>query len=181
MYNRCGVAVGRSTRLQTIRRQGMNRNGRRKFKNTVQDCDRKIRQALYIFTGEIEDMLCDENGKRDNIPESLQNTTQEENYTTAIEMFEDLIKNAEAVETGLDDLLDTADVSSNFSPERRQDTVSAGRKGVSFHAILPPVLLEKLRSESRINGLSMNEILCRALLNEFEENSKISQKSSKRA
>ena len=96
-------------------------------------------------------------------------------------MLENLLRNAEAVETAVDDLLDTADVSSDFSPERKMKTVSAGRKGVSFHAILPSVLLEKLRIESRISGLSMNEILCRALLNELEENSKISQKSSKRA
>ncbi len=159
----------------------MNRAGKTKFKGVVQDCDRRIRQALYLFTGEIEDMLYDEKMKLDNVPEPLRDSTHVEKFTEPIEMMETLLTNAEAVETAIDDLLDTADVSSNFSPERRQNTVSAGRKGVSFHAILPPVLLEKLRSESRTSGLSMNEILCRALQNELEEKSKILQKSSKRA
>ena len=159
----------------------MNRDGRTKLNGAVRDCDRKIKQALYLFTEEIEDMLYDENMKLDNVPQPLRDSTHADKFTEVITMLENLLRNAEAVETAVDDLLDTVDVSSDFSPERKMKTVSAGRKGVSFHAILPPVLLEELRSESRISGLSMNEILCRTLLNELEENSKISQKSSKRA
>ena len=159
----------------------MNRTGRTRLENAVHNFDRKLRQALHLFTDEMEDMLYDENTKLANVPEPLRDTSQSENYSTAIEMIEEVLKNTEAIETSLDDVLTAADVSSDFVPEKRQTKVSTGRKGVNFHAILPSEMMGKLKRESMVSGLSMNEILCRALRDELEEKPKIPQKSSKRA
>ncbi len=159
----------------------MNRSGRAKVGTLVRDCDRKIRQALYVFNSEIESIKDDENDKLDNLPQQIRDSSLGENFTGAVEMLEELIRNSEAIETSLDDLIDTAGVKSNFTPDLKEKKVSSGRKGISFHAIIPSALMEQLRSESLSQGLSMNEILCRALLRELDEKPKILQKSSMRA
>ncbi len=159
----------------------MNRSGRAKVSNLVRDCDRKIRQALYVFNSEVESIRDDESGKFDNLPQQIRDSSLGENFTEAVEMLEELMENSERIESSLDELIDAAGVQSSFTPELKEKKVSTGRKGISFHAIIPSDLMEKLRSESLLQGLSMNEILCRSLLRELEEKPKIFQKSSMRA
>lgn len=159
----------------------MNRSGRTRVNNAVRDCDRKIRQALYVFNNEIESIKDEENEKLDNLPQQIRDSTLGENFTEALQMLDELIETSGDIETSLDELIDTAGVQSDFTVELKTKKISDGRKGINFHAIIPSALMEKLRGESLLAGLSMNEILCRALLSELEEKPKMLQRTSKMA
>jgi predicted DNA binding CopG/RHH family protein len=68
----------------------------------------------------------------------------------------------------LDDTLSEADVSSDYKQVARQTKITLDKKDASFHALLSSSLLKRLKEESERTGLSMNEIVCQALLNKLK-------------
>lgn len=69
----------------------------------------------------------------------------------------------------LDEILDDSGVCSDFTALTCKTRIASGKKDASFHALLPSSLLERLRDESLRTGISMNEIVCQALLKELND------------
>lgn len=86
-----------------------------------------------------------------------------------IRVTEALLDGVREMEETVSDLLSEQGLTFAFEPQREETVMieSEGRKGTSFHAIFPSVLMNRLRSRARRSGLSMNEIVCRALTNEL--------------
>lgn len=146
----------------------MNRNGVNRLKRVVRAYDYSIRQADSSFQRDIEEMKAEEESKAENLPESLQSSKKAEAIEEAVEMLETLLDNAENILDTLDEILSSSSVSSIFtSTEREMTTSSTGKKDVRFQALLSSTLFTKLKEESARRGLSMNEIVSRALTKEL--------------
>lgn len=144
----------------------MNRDDRRKIKRVVQDYDRNIRTAHADFEKTIGILQFRESGKLNALPPSLESSPTADNLTEAVEMLTTILKKDEEITELLDEILCETGVSSDFVPVTvtNKDKIVSTKKDVSFHALLPSNLLKRLREESLRTGLSMNEIVCQALL-----------------
>ena len=65
----------------------------------------------------------------------------------------------------INDAAEALGVEVDYRPYARleKELLSAGRKGVRFHMLLPEAMMMELRSVSEASGVSKNEIVCRAL------------------
>ena len=69
----------------------------------------------------------------------------------------------------LDEILSISGMSSSFMAPQAETLLStpSDRKNVRFQALFSSSLFSKLRQESALRGLSMNEIVIRALMKEL--------------
>lgn len=146
----------------------MNRDGLNRLKKLVQTYDYNIRQADFFFQRNIEMMRDDETDKLERIPESLQSTRKAADIADAETMLNSLLVNAENIINELDEILTSSDVSSVFSYPKEEKAISnEDKKDVRFQALLSSSLVAKLKQEASLRGLSMNEIVNRALIKEL--------------
>ncbi len=147
----------------------MNRDGLNKLKKIVQAYDYSIRRADSLFQKSIEEMRDDEETKQENLPESLQSSKMAESIEEATTMLESLLENAMNIIDELDEILSISGVSSCFMAPQAETLLStpSDRKNVRFQALFSSSLFSKLRQESALRGLSMNEIVIRALMKEL--------------
>ena len=146
----------------------MNRDGVNRLKRVVRAYDYSIRLADSSFRKEIEEMKDEEEQKVENLPESLQSSQKAEALEEAAEMLESLLDNAESILDTLDEILSTSSVSSSFTSAARETAAgSTDRKDVRFQALLSSSLFAMLKEEAAQRGLSMNEIVGRALTKEL--------------
>ena len=147
----------------------MNRDGVNRLKRVVRAYDYSIRLADSSFRKEIEEMKDEEEQKVENLPESLQSSQKAEALEEAAEMLESLLDNAESILDTLDEILSTSSVSpSSFTSAARETAAgSTDRKDVRLQALLSSSLFAMLKEESARRGLSMNEIVGRALTKEL--------------
>lgn len=157
----------------------MNRDGRARLRNSTRAYVGIVRQAVYTYTGILEDMLNDEQDKYDRLPEQIQSSSKGEQLSEAIEMIEELLSDVKNMDDALDDIPTKADVTVSFSPYMEKEVLMGEKRDLSFHALIPSSLMRRLKEESEKTGLSMNEITCRALVGELEKNMKNYQKMSK--
>lgn len=73
------------------------------------------------------------------------------------------------IEDLLDDILFDSDVTSDFMPDNKKTEISLGKKAARFLALLPSSLAKRLKEEATNTGLSMNEIVCQALIKELSD------------
>ncbi len=150
----------------------MNRNNRTRIRKACTDFDRDIREALYVFNNEVELMKDEEEEKLDKLPSQLRDSSKGNQLDESISQFSDVLDKIETITSSIDDIVDTFGVKSKFiaSGVTKKSVISTGRKGKSFHALFPETLMKELKAESLRRGLSMNEIVCRALNAELEIN-----------
>lgn len=161
----------------------MNRSEKKVLRTETQRFDSSIRLAIHSYSRQVEERMDREQEKLANLPDQIRDSVTGENIEETILSLGELSDKLEEIENALDDILTLTDASSIFkAPAAVRGKISQGRKGTDFHAILPLSLLEKLKRESTIQGLSMNEIVCRALTQDldgegnYENNSKKAQK-----
>lgn len=145
----------------------MNKNGKRELKRVVQNYDRSLRQAQSSFVRDIEKLKNDEEYKRGNLPLSFEYSSKAYELDEAIEMLKNILKKTVKIEDLLDDILSDSDVTSDFWPVSKKTEISMGKKDARFLALLPSCLAKRLKEESKNTGLSMNEIVCQALIKEL--------------
>jgi len=134
----------------------------------VQTYDYSIRLADSTFQKNIEEMRCEEEAKHNRLPESLQSSKKAEDLEEAEAMLEALLENAGNILEELDEILSSSGFSSVFSlPAGESEITSGDKKNVRFQALLPSSLVSRLKKEATLRGLSMNEIVNRALLREL--------------
>lgn len=151
------------------REKRMNRDDRKKMTRVVQDYDRAIRTAHADFERELDDMMDNESRKQDNLPSSFEDSVIAENLSQSFDMFEGVLGKAEEIIDALDEILSDTGVSSAYNPVNRTTKITLDKKDVSFHALISSSLLKRLKEESLHTGLSMNEIVCQALVKELED------------
>ena len=147
----------------------MNRNDKRRMTRVIQNYDRTMRTAYAEFEREMDDMKDEESRKQDNLPSSFETSPVAENLSTSFEMLETALGKAEDIIDTLDEILDDTGVSSDYTCVTRTTKVIPEKKDVSFHALISSSLLKRLKEESQRTGLSMNEIVCQALLKELKD------------
>jgi Ni,Fe-hydrogenase III large subunit len=148
----------------------MNDKDRTRIRKACTDCDRDVRRAIYIFGNEVEDMKYNEEGKIDNLPPQLRDSSKGDQLDDAVRQLTEVADKIEVISTALDDITDALGAESKFiAPRDAGKSLSPGRKGKSFHALFPESLLKELKVESARRGISMNEMVCRTLQNELEK------------
>ena len=148
----------------------MNDKDRTRIRKACTDCDRDVRRAIYIFGNEVEDMKYNEEGKIDNLPPQLRDSSKGDQLDDAVRQLTEVADKIEVISTALDDITDALGAESKFiAPRDAGKSLSPGRKGKSFHALFPESLLKELKAESARRGISMNEMVCRTLQSELEK------------
>ncbi len=147
----------------------MNRDERRRLKRVIQNYDRSLRTAHSDLEREIDLMKYKESGKLAALPSSFESSPIADNLAESEEMLSSILKKDEKIIDLLDDILFDSGVSSDFTSVAYKTKVTTGKKDVSFHALLPSSLLKRLKEESLQTGISMNEIVCQALLKELKD------------
>ncbi len=142
----------------------MNRDEKRSMKRVIQNYDRSLRTAHSDFEKEIELMRYKESEKLAALPSSFESSPIADNLTESAEMLGSILKKDEKIIDLLDDILYDSGVSSDFTAVTCKTKITSGKKDVSFHALLPSSLLKRLKEESLHTGISMNEIVCQALI-----------------
>jgi len=146
----------------------VNRKGRSKLKNAAEKFNRESNQTIATFTSVLENLRNEEQEKLDNLPEQLALSVKGEQLEESIESLDSLLDGVAEMRDTLENLLSDQGLNFSFVPivesDRRE---SKGRAGIQFHAVLPDNLLDKLRGKSRKTGISMKEIVCRALSKEL--------------
>ncbi len=147
----------------------MNRDDKRRMIRVVQSYDRSLRTAYSEFEREINDMKDKESEKLEALPSSFEASQLVEKLSDAVDMFDTVLEKAEDIMNTLDEILGEVDVKSNYTQVTRTTKIKPEKKNVSFHALLSSSLLERLRDKALRAGLSMNEIVCQALLKELKD------------
>ena len=147
----------------------MNRDERRRLKRVLQDYDRCLRTAHFEFESEVSAMKDNELKKLDSLPPSFVSSPVAEMLTETVDTINNILEKGEEIMEALDEILSFAEVTSNYTPTPKKTKIIAEKKDVSFHALLPSSLLKRLKEESLRTGVSMNEIICRALSKEMEK------------
>ncbi len=147
----------------------MNRSERNGLRRETKCFDASIRLALCSYGERLDGFKCDEQDKLDRLPDQIRDSDTGEQIEGSIQMLEEISDKIDEMENALDEILSLADATSSFSaPHGYKHKISPGRKGVGFHAVFPSTILERLKNESIRRALSMNEILCRALIKELK-------------
>ena len=146
----------------------MNRDEKRAMQRVVKAYDRRLRTVHTEFESEISWMKDKENDKLDNMSSSFESGRVVDQINDSIQTLTNILEKADEIITALDDILSEADVSSDYKQVTRQTKVTLDKKDVSFHALLSSSLLKRLKEESQRTGLTMNEIVCRALVTELK-------------
>lgn len=153
----------------------MNREGRTRLRKAAEKFNRESRQSIATFTYVLVELHDEEQEKLDNLPEQLACSTKGEQLEESLECIENLLSGAEEMEETIDSVLSEQGLSFSFVPQVKSERMeSEGRGGTQFHAILPTALLLRLKNKARETGLSMNEIVCRALSKELVSESILS-------
>jgi predicted DNA binding CopG/RHH family protein len=147
----------------------MNESGRNKLKRVVQNYDRSMRQSQFSFINEIESLKDEEECKRGNLPYSFEYSTKAYELDEAVEKLKTILKKTEKIEKLLDDIIFEADVTSDFRPAGKKTEINIGKKDARFLILLPSSMLKRLKEEASCSGLSMNEIVCRAIMKELSD------------
>ncbi len=147
----------------------MNREGRAELRKAAEKFNRECHLSTSEFIRVTEALHDEEEDKLDRLPDQLRDSDKGGQIEDSIEMLEALLDGVREMEETVSDLLSEQGLTFAFEPQREETvmTESEGRKGTSFHAIFPSVLMNRLRSRARRSGLSMNEIVCRVLTNEL--------------
>jgi len=147
----------------------MNRSEKNGLRKETKCFDASLKLALYSYGEKLDTCKYNEQDKLDRLPSQIRDSSTGDQIQDSIHVLEEISSKVDEIENTLDEILYLADTSSSFSVSSViKHKVSPGRKGISFHAILPFSVLEQLKSESIKKALSMNEILCRALIKELE-------------
>ncbi len=156
----------------------MNRNEKRTLKAETRRFDSSVRLAFHLYGSEIEERIDREQDKLDSLPEQIRNSVTGEQIEESACSLKEISDKLEDIETVLDDILSLAETSSIFKAPSIASTrnISQGRKGITFHAIFPSSLIDRLKKQSLECGLSMNEIVCRALTEAFDKEEKLIRK-----
>lgn len=147
----------------------MNRDDKRRMIRVVQSYDRSLRTAYSEFEREINDMKDKESEKLEALPSSFETSQLAEKLSDAVDMFDTVLEKAEDIMNTLDEILGEINVKSNYTQATRTTKIKPEKKNVSFHALFSSSLLERLRDKALRTGLSMNEIVCQALLKELKD------------
>lgn len=147
----------------------MNRNDRNKLKRIIQAYDCCIRKADCIFERNIEEMRDSESDKIDRLPPALSSSSMAEELDNAVEMLDSIMENSQSIIGQLDEILASSGVCSSYSDTRLENAINvSGKRDVSFHALLPACLVLKLKEESQLTGVSMNELVCQAISKDLD-------------
>lgn len=147
----------------------MNRSEKNGLRKETKCFDASLKLALYSYGEKLDTCKCNEQDKLDRLPNQIRDSTTGEQIENSIHVLEEISSKLDEIGNALDDILYLADTTSSFSvPSSIKHKYSPGRKGIAFHAILPSTIFEQLKIESIKKALSMNEILCRALIKELE-------------
>ena len=143
----------------------MNRSVRNNIARETRRTVAAIRQNAYELSKVLEAAKYGEEDKLDNMPESFSESSKVEDMEEALARFDDAL---DLISSGLDSINDAAEalgVEVDYRPSARleKELLSAGRKGVRFHMLLPEAMMMELKSVSEASGVSKNEIVCRAL------------------
>lgn len=153
MYNNCLIGV-----------EKVNRKGRSKLKNAAEKFNRESNQAIATFISVLEDLKNEEQEKLDNLSEQLVLSVKGEQIEESMESLDNLLDGTAEMRDALENLLSEQGLNFSFAPVVESDRrESKGRSRIQFHAVLPDILLDRLRRKSKNTGISMNEIVCRTL------------------
>ena len=154
----------------TGRAEEMNRDEKRKMRRVIQKYDSSLRNAHDDFEREIGKLQYREDSKLKSLPQSFENSSLADKLTEAHEMLGRILKADEKIMNLLEYILYDSGVSSNVKHVVSKTKITREKKDVSFHALLSSSLLKRLKEESLLTGLSMNEILCQTLMKALEDN-----------
>lgn len=122
-------------------------------------------QLQLILRTKVQAFLIQEEEKFGNLPESLQDAEKGQGISNSIEILEEILEVVESSESALEEVSSLLDIKLSIPQQEKtiEEKLSHGKSSIGFHAILPKDLLLALKCKSMLLGLSMNEIVCRAL------------------
>lgn len=143
----------------------MNRKGRARLRNALECYDAAVRQAAYELEQVLEGLRQEEEDKYDRLPDQLRDSAKGEQLEESISQLEEFSEASEGIVEILDDMVDSAGVASTWTPSKPHGTELPGQglRNTAFHALLPSGLATRLKDESRLQCVSMNEMVCRVL------------------
>lgn len=142
----------------------MNKNDRRKLRTAARRYCSLGQQASEVFKDTVEVLQTSEEEKLDNLPESLQTSSQAQNIESAIDDLNTILEALESSENAFEEIADivgidivelpayATSVSDKEAPRNRR-----------FQILLTDQIMGKLKQQSLETGLSCNEIICQAI------------------
>ena len=127
----------------------MNRSEKNGLRKETKCFDASLRLALYSYGEKLDTCKYNEQDKLDRLPNQIRDSSTGDQIQDSIHVLEEISSKIDEIENAIDEILYLADTSSSFSVSSFiKHKVSPGRKGISFHAILPFSVLKQLKSES---------------------------------
>ncbi|MGN0906452.1 MAG: hypothetical protein ACI4NM_04830 [Bullifex sp.] len=144
----------------------MNRDARNILKRASRAFHRSVMHAVTEYRNEVGLLKNDEEEKLERLPENIRDSVKGEAISEAIELLDEVLDGTDGMEEALDDIVSgTLGYSFVNEPGLAHQTVNHAdqKRDMRFQALLPGELMDRLRYRSSMTGLSMNELLIRAL------------------
>lgn len=144
----------------------MNRDARNRLKRASSAFHCSVMHAVTGYRSEVELLKADEEDKLDRLPDSIRDSAKGEAISDAMEMLDDVLEGTDRIEEELENIIrDTLGYAFAYESvtELRTETPAGLKRDMRFQALLPNELATRLRFRSSVTGLSMNELLIRAL------------------
>lgn len=145
----------------------MNRDVRNRMKRTSMALFCSVMQALTEYRSTVDSMKTEEEEKLDRLPVSIRDSVKGDDIREGIELFDNVLDGTDRIADALEDLVSgTLDYSFSYEPVlKSRDTAPANRqkRDTRFLSLMPREIMARLKLCSSMTGLSMNELLVRAL------------------
>lgn len=145
----------------------MNRDVRNRMKRTSRALFCSVMQALTEYRSAVDSMKTDEEEKLDRLPAAIRDSVKGDDIREGIELFDNVLDGTARIADALEDLVSgTLDYSFSYEPIfKAHEATPAGRqkRDTRFLSLMPREIMDRLKLCSSMTGLSMNELLVRAL------------------
>ena len=145
----------------------MNRDERGRLKRSSMALHSSIMQSVTEYRSVAESMKAGEEEKLDRLPETIRESVKGDGIREGIELLDNVLDGAERIVEALEDLV-SGTLGYDFIYEPVAGAKAMARpdkqkRDVRFQSLLPRGIVDKLKLYSSMTGLSMNELLVRAL------------------
>lgn len=142
----------------------MNKNDRRKLRTAARRYCSLGQQASEVFKDTVEVLQTSEEEKLDNLPESLQTSSQAQNIESAIDDLNTILEALESSENAFEEIADIIGIDIVELPAYTTlDSDKEAPRNRRFQILLTDQIMGKLKQRSLETGLSCNEIICQAI------------------
>ena len=145
----------------------MNRDERGRLKRSSMALHSSIMQSVTEYRSAAESMKTGAEEKLDRLPETIRESVKGDGIREGIELLDNVLDGADRIVDALEDL-----VSGTLGYDFRYEPVAGAKaiaqpdkqkRDVRFQSLLPRGIVDGLKLYSSMTGLSMNELIVRAL------------------